>query len=133
MPLHCCKERRRRFDQCPPKKFFLPFICVQKVFFCRGWSNPPQDSFHKCKANGLKKKIQNNIGQKPDNFPYKYRGAESASETEVLQMQTDMSEETRHDNAEAIDTLIAISVVAKVLADKLKNETKEGKSHEQNE
>ena len=37
---------------------------------------------------------------------------------EVLQMQTDMSEETRHDNAEAINTLIAISVVAKVLADK---------------
>ena len=48
-------------------------------------------------------------------------------------MQTDMSEEPRHDNAEAINTLIAISVVAKVLADKLKNETKEGKSHEQNE
>ena len=48
-------------------------------------------------------------------------------------MQTDMSEETCHDNAEAINTLIAISVVAKVLADKLKNETKEGESHDQNE
>lgn len=52
------------------------------------------------------------------NFPYINRGTESASEMEVLQMQTDMSEETRHDNAEAINTLIAISVVAKVLADK---------------
>lgn len=48
-------------------------------------------------------------------------------------MQTDMIEETRHDNTEAINTLIAISVVAKVLADKLKNETKEGEPHEQNE
>ena len=48
-------------------------------------------------------------------------------------MQTDMSEEPRHNSAEAINTLIAISVVAKVLADKLKNETKEGESHEQNE
>ena len=34
-------------------------------------------------------------------------------------MQTDMSEETRHANAEAIDTLIAISVVVKVLAESL--------------
>ena len=48
-------------------------------------------------------------------------------------MQTDMSEETRQTNAEAIDTLIAISVVAKVLAEKLKNETKEGEPNEQNE
>lgn len=48
-------------------------------------------------------------------------------------MQTDMSEETRQTNAETIDTLIAISVVAKVLAEKLKNETKEGEPHEQNE
>lgn len=48
-------------------------------------------------------------------------------------MQTDMSEEPCHDNAEAINTLIAISVVAKVPADKLKNETKEGEPHEQNE
>lgn len=48
-------------------------------------------------------------------------------------MQTNMSEETRNDNAKAINTLIAISVVAKVLADKLRNETKEGEPHEQNE
>ena len=48
-------------------------------------------------------------------------------------MQTDMNEETRQTNAEAIDTLIAISVVAKVLAEKLKNETKEGEQNEQNE
>lgn len=68
-----------------------------------------------------------------NNFPYKYRGAESASETEVLQMQTNMSEGICRDNTETIDTLIAISVVAKVLADKLKNEKKEIKSHEQYE
>ena len=48
-------------------------------------------------------------------------------------MQTNMSEETRQTNSEAIDTLIAISVVAKVLAEKLKKETKEGEPHEQNE
>lgn len=48
-------------------------------------------------------------------------------------MQTEMSEEPCHDNTEAIDTLIAISVVAKVLADKLKNETKKGEPHDQNE
>ena len=42
---------------------------------------------------------------------------------EVLQMQTDMIEETRHDNTEAINTLIAISVVAKVLADKSRWDT----------
>lgn len=48
-------------------------------------------------------------------------------------MQTDMSEETRQANAETIDTLIAISVVAKVLAEKLRKETKEGEPHEQNE
>jgi hypothetical protein len=79
------------------------------------------------------KKFSNHIGQTPDIFPYIDRGAKSASETEVLQMQTDMSEETRHDNAEAIDTLIAISVVAKLLAEKLKNEEKEGEPHEPNE
>ena len=48
-------------------------------------------------------------------------------------MQTDMSEETRQANAEAIDILIAISVVAKVLAEKLRKETKEGEPNEQNE
>lgn len=48
-------------------------------------------------------------------------------------MQTDMSDKTRRDNTEAIDTLIAISVVAKVLAEKLKTETKEGEPYEQNE
>ncbi len=48
-------------------------------------------------------------------------------------MQTDMSEETRQANAEAIDTLIAISVVAKVLAEKLRKETKEEEPNEQNE
>ena len=61
------------------------------------------------------------------------RRTESHSEMEVLQMQTDMSEETRQANAEAIDTLIAISVVAKVLAEKLRKETKEGEPNEQNE
>ena len=45
-------------------------------------------------------------------------------------MQTEMNEETRQ---ATIDTLIAISVVAKVLAEKLRNETKEGEPHEQNE
>lgn len=45
-------------------------------------------------------------------------------------MQTEMNEETRQ---ATIDTLIAISVVAKVLAEKLKNETTEGEPHEQNE
>ena len=45
-------------------------------------------------------------------------------------MQTEMNEETRQ---ATIDTLIAISVVAKVLAEKLKNETKEGEQNEQNE
>ena len=48
-------------------------------------------------------------------------------------MQTDMTEETRQANAEAIDTLIAISVVAKVLAEKLRKETKEGEPNEQDE
>lgn len=48
-------------------------------------------------------------------------------------MQTDMSDKTNRDNTEAIDTLIAISVVAKVLAEKLKTEAKEGEPYEQNE
>lgn len=48
-------------------------------------------------------------------------------------MQKDMDEENSQDRADAIDTLIAISVVAKVLANKLKNEKKEGESHESNE
>ena len=48
-------------------------------------------------------------------------------------MQTDMSEETRQANADTIDILIAISVVAKVLAKKLRKETKEGEPNEQNE
>ena len=73
------------------------------------------------------------IGQMPNNFPYINRGAESASEMEVLQMQTDMNEETCQTNAETIDTLIAISVVAKVLAEKLRKETTEGEPYEQNE
>lgn len=76
------------------------------------------------------KKFSKQIGQTQNNFPYINRSAESASEMEVLQMQTDMSEETRQANAEAIDTLIAISVVAKVLAEKLRKETKEGESNE---
>ena len=84
-------------------------------------------------AKSFKKFFSNPIGQTSPNFPYITRSAESASEMEVLQMQTDMSEETRQTNAEAIDTLIAISVVAKVLAEKLKNETKEGEPNEQNE
>ena len=45
-------------------------------------------------------------------------------------MQTDMDDETRQ---ATIDTLIAISVVAKVLAEKLKKETTEGEPNEQNE
>ena len=48
-------------------------------------------------------------------------------------MQTNMNEETRQANAETIDTLIAISVVAKVLAEKLRKETTEGEPYEQNE
>lgn len=66
-------------------------------------------------------------------FPYTYRAAGSGSETEVLQVQTDMKEETRRVNEEAADTLIAISVVAKLLARKLRNEEKEGVKDEQNE
>ena len=45
-------------------------------------------------------------------------------------MQTDMDDETRQ---ATIDTLIAISVVAKVLAEKLRKETTEGESNEPNE
>lgn len=48
-------------------------------------------------------------------------------------MQTDMKEETRRENEEAADTLIAISVVAKLLAKKLMKEEKEGVKDEQNE
>lgn len=47
-------------------------------------------------------------------------------------MQKEMNAETGQDtNAEAVDTLIAISVVAKVLADKLKKE--KGDKDEQDE
>lgn len=48
-------------------------------------------------------------------------------------MQTDINERTRHSPAEAIDTLVAISVVARVLADKLRKETKKGEPHEPDE
>ena len=42
-------------------------------------------------------------------------------------MQKNMNEEARQ---ETIDTLIAISVVAKVLAEKLRKESMEGEPHE---
>ena len=51
----------------------------------------------------------------------------SASEMEVLQMQTNMNEETRK---ATVDTLIAISVVARVLAEKMQ---REGEKNEQDE
>ena len=78
-----------------------PIFEVEKIFKLN-WSNPKLLSLHRQKRK-------------------------SASEMEVLQVQTNMNEETRK---ATVDTLIAISVVARVLAEKMQ---KEGEKNEQDE
>ena len=62
----------------------------------------------------------------PENLlSYPLRKGQILSESEVLQMQTDMNADGRLDTAateELIDVLIAISVIAKRLAQKLRQE-----------
>ena len=78
-----------------------PIFEVEKIFKLN-WSNSKLLSLHRQKRK-------------------------SASEMEVLQVQTNMNEETRK---ATVDTLIAISVVARVLAEKMQ---KEGEKNEQDE
>ena len=73
--------------------------------------------------------------------PGKYiapRKAGSFSETEVLQMQKAMGVSTgplgmESQDEDVVDTLIAISVVFKRLAEKLRKKSEKEKTHEQNE
>ena len=85
-----------------------------------------------------RKKVEKQLRKSQPKSPMNIRKAGSHPEREVLQMQKESTERTAALTAEdedLIDTLIAISVVAKRLASKLKTElTKEGESQdEQNE
>jgi hypothetical protein len=124
---HCPPDGQRRFPAHFSELFFKNFS--------RKSSRRSHLKNRRKRQKKIPKLFQKLFGKSTAQSPLRNRKVQNLSETEVLQMQTNRKAEaaqcSQADTEDLIDTLIAISVVAKRLAVKLRKEGEQ--TNEQNE